>query len=69
MNYPSLVVGDRVRLRYPDQPNQLTMNGTVTLVFQSAMNYYDVQFDAAQFPCVLHASAIERIMLNEKPPS
>jgi hypothetical protein len=60
MNYLIYAVGDRVRLRHPAPQSRSHRIGTVTMVFGTAHGYYDVQFDTALGPRILHASDIER---------
>jgi len=56
MNQLIYVVGDRVRMRYPASN---ASNGTVTLVFRSVTDYYDVKFDAMLDLRVCYAGDME----------
>jgi hypothetical protein len=58
MIHPIYIVGDRVRMRHL-APYASNTSGTVTMVFHSAANYYDVKFDAALGQRVCYAEDME----------
>jgi hypothetical protein len=66
---PRFLEGDRVMAQVSVPPIKAGMIGTITRVFITVGDLYDVQFDDLPHPYILHGYQLAPLQQADKPPS